>query len=160
MLPHLPDAPVDEDLPHERRARRVETAGRVGLGVVVGLALALAGVFGGAGPLVRAEARVGDFGVRYDRTARLDAPTTIAVSLPPGDSVAVLGPSLADRLRIDVVRPAPTAEAGTPGGGLRLMTTPGGTLVLHARPRRPGRLTGTVSLPDGRAVRVRLFVYP
>lgn len=161
-LAPIPGAPIDEDLDHERIALPVGRAARVGLGAVV--LLALSGVFGGRGPLARTEASAGPpaaaLTVRYDRFARLDAPTIIEIQLPPSDSTVTLGPDLAASLRLDTVQPAPASETSTPDGGLQLVGTPGETFRLHTRPLRAGRIAGTVALPGGRAAALRMLVYP
>ncbi len=169
-LAPLPGAPIDEDLDHERAALPVGRAARVGLGVVV--LLALSGVFGGRGPLVQAAATArppagapaegpGDtFTVRYDRFARLDAPTVVTVQLSPGDSAVTLSRALAETLRLDAVQPSPASETTAPGGGLRVVGAPGETFRLHTRPVSAGRLAGTLTLDDGRAVALRMLVYP
>ena len=157
-LSPLPGVSVGEDLDHEERQAVAGRLGRIALGVVI--AVALVGACGGAGPLVRTEAVSGDLTVEYDRFSRLDSPTEIVVSLPPGDSVFVLGADAARDLRLDAVQPTPASEGSMRGGGLRLTTTPGAVVRLHTRPMRFGRLEGSVSLADGRTVGLHLFVYP
>lgn len=169
-LAPIPGAPIDEDLGHERAAKPVGTASRIGLGVIV--LLALAGVFGGRGPLVQAAATAGPparapteapgetFTVRYDRFQRLDAPTVLEIQLPPADSSVTLSRALAEALRLDAVQPSPASETTAPDGGITLVGSPGETFRLHARPVHGGRLAGQLSLADGRAVALRTFVYP
>lgn len=161
-LSPLPGVGVAEDLDHERAARPVGLAGRVGLAAI--LALAVAGVFGGRGPLVRTEARAASAGgalvVRYDRFARLDAPTVLVVALPRADSAVVLSAALARDLRLDTVQPSPASESSTDDGGLRLVGSPGETFRLHARPMRFGRIVGRIAVPGGPGAAVRMLVSP
>lgn len=150
---------VEDDPAFHRRATRVGRAARVVLAVIVGLALL--GVFGGAGPLVGARAAGPDgFAVRYDRFARLDAPLRIHVVLPRGDSAFTLTGDLAADLRVDAVSPAPAAEEATAEGVRVVASSPGGTVTVHGRPLRFGRLRGAVALDGGRRLRIAHVVYP
>jgi hypothetical protein len=148
---------LDDDPAYHARAAHVERAARVLVGAV--LVAAALGLFGGAGPLLKAEAAgSGGFGVRYDRFGRLDAPLHLSVTLPPGtDALALMG-DLSPDVTIESVSPRPTREEAT-SSGIRL-TVVGGQAALTLRPLRPGRLRGAVRLDDGRTVPVALFVYP
>ena len=155
-----PGIEADRDPGYVRRAAAV---GRWARGVLaVALGLALLGVFGGAGPLVRTtEAGEEGFGVRYDRFARLDAPLAVEVRLPSGASAVTLGGDLASGLQVEAVSPAPGAEAGVPGGvRYAVDVRPGAAVTVHARPLRFGVLRGAVALDDGRRLPVRVVVYP
>ncbi|WP_412069115.1 hypothetical protein [Rubrivirga sp. IMCC43871] len=158
------DAPgldVRDDPAHQRRAVVVGRVARAVLAGVVGLAAL--GVFGGGGPLVRAEAAGPDgFTVRYDRFARLDAPLRLDVALPPGDSAVTVTGDLATDLQMEATSPAPRSEQSRPDG-VRFVVASGpgpATLTLHARPLRFGVLRGALLLDDGRRLAVRHVIYP
>ena len=152
-----PDLDAERDPGFVRQSAAVSRATRWVMGAVVGLALA--GVFGGAGPLAQARATSGALAVDAARFARLDAPLVVRVALPPGDSAFTLTGDLAGDLRVEAVAPAPSAES-TVAGGRRYVVDAAGGAVLHARPLRFGVLRGSVRLDGGREVGVRTVVYP
>ena len=160
MAPPTPGLEADTDPTYARRAAAVARVARVGLALVVGLAVL--GVFGGAGPLVRAGA-AGErgFAVAYDRFARLDAPVTVEVRLPPGDSAFVLAGALAAGLQVEAVSPAPRSETATADGvRYTVDVEPDEPVTFHARPLRFGVLHGGVALDRGDRLDVAVVVYP
>ena len=155
-----PGLQADTDPVFVQRSATVGRVARVGLVVVVGLAAL--GVFGGAGPLVKANrAGPNGFAVRYDRFARLDAPLSVEVRLPPGDSAVTFTGDLADGLQLEAVVPAPRAEAARPAGHrFAVDVAAGRSVTMQARPLRFGRLRGGVQLDGGDRIDVRITVYP
>lgn len=147
-----PDLDADRDPTFVRRAAAVSRVTRVAL--AAGVALALAGVFGGAGPLVQTEEVAGGLTVRYDRFARLDAPLAVRVD---GDSAFTVTGDLAGALQVEAVAPAPSAESATAGARRFVVDGPA---TVRARPLRFGVLRGTVVLDGGARVPVRIVVYP
>ena len=155
-----PGLEADDDPAFVRRAAAVGRAAR--WGVALAVALAALGVFGGAGPLVQAEAGgAGGLAVVYDRFARLDAPLALRVGAPGGLEAVTLEGDLASALRLDAVTPSPTAEAATEAGvRYAVAVGSGGSVAFRARPLRFGVLRGAVSLPSGDRAEVRILVYP
>ncbi len=146
-------------------ARTLAAVGRWTRGVLaVVVGLALLGVFGGAGPLVRA-AVAGErgFAVSYDRFARLDAPLSVEVRVPPGDSALTLTGDLATALQTETVAPSPRSQAATATAtGLRYAVdvSDGQPVTVFARPLRFGVLRGGVALDGGDRLDVTVVVYP
>ncbi len=152
-----PGLDVERDPGYVRQSAAVSRATRWAMSAVV--VLALAGAFGGAGPLVQARASSGPLSVDAARFARLDAPLVVRVALPPGDSAFTITGDLARDLQIESVAPAPSAESTVASGHRFVVDAPGGA-VVHARPLRFGVLRGAVRLDGGREVGVRMVVYP
>lgn len=103
--------PIDEDLEFQRRTWRVQ---RLGWGVLlVTLAVALSGVLGN-GPLATAEAAGGGGGltVEFDRFARADAPTSLALRAAaraaPAETIVIeLSRDWLRAIRLEAVIPEP-----------------------------------------------------
>ena len=155
-----PGLEADRDPAYVRRAAAVGRWARAALAVAVGLAVL--GVFGGAGPLVRTDVRGAEgFGVRYDRFARIDAPVAVEVRLPEGATAVTFEGDLAGGLQVEAVSPAPQSEAATPVGvRYTFDVAPGAPVTVHARPLRFGVLRGAVALDRGERLAVRAVVYP
>jgi hypothetical protein len=158
-----------EDMQFQRRTWAIE---RVGWGIMVLVVLfALAGVFA-AGPLSTATIsdQAGLVQVRYERFARVSAPSVLGIELAPGaitsSAVAIeIGHALARAIQIDRMQPTPSHERAGPDGSLMLefeAVEPGRpTLVqIFATPNEVGFVEGTIGLRGQPAVRFTQFVYP
>ncbi len=159
---------IEQDLGHERRAWRVQQAGRwlVLLGVLAGLA-GLAGT--GPASWTHAEAPGGAFRLEYERFARYTAPTALTVRLAPG---AVTAPTARlwvdraylERLRIESVVPEP--EKMTAGDDRLILdlplTHPGAaaTVTLHFQGQRVGPAAGRLGLVGGPELDFQQFFFP
>ncbi|MFN3596136.1 MAG: hypothetical protein ACK41D_02560 [Rubricoccaceae bacterium] len=157
------DLHVAEDLRYERAARGVERAARLGLGLVV--LLAVAGFFG-SGPLSAASSPSGPARVHYERFARLDTPIVVRIVLEtaPRDTVVAWLPvdySGAMRLVATVPEPASVRAAGA-YVRYAFLALPGEPFAarFEVRPRVVGRVTGSVRVEDGPEARLRQFIYP
>lgn len=151
---------LSEDADYERRRRWVTRAGRTAVALIV--VAALAGL-AGPGPLSTARLSADGLTVETDRFARLQAPLTLRVWLPPGDRTVALTRSYADAFEIESVRPAPTAERTSRTAVVFDVDVEGAQpapVVFHLRPLRFGHVAGHVALPDGRRVLVEHWVLP
>jgi hypothetical protein len=159
---------IDEDPAFQARSWRVQ---RVGWGVFVVLIIGgLCGLFG-SGPLSRATAgSAGDgFEVEYDRFARAHAAATFVIHvnrrLARNDELGILlAGDVIDAIELESSTPPADGTRVTPDGAVLRFKTDrqAGTLtiVLYAKPRRPGALTSRIRVEGGPAHDIRQFVYP
>ena len=136
--------------------------------LLVGIVAALAGVFGGGGPLSQAQATSGALEASYPRFARRQSPARIEVELP---TTAVAGDTFELVIEGDHVRdfdfeqivPEPSAMAAAEH---RLRYTfdvaPGERQVVSfkGRPQTIGTLSGTATVAGQPPLRIDSFVYP
>jgi hypothetical protein len=159
---------IDADLAYQRRTWRMQ---RIGWFVFVLLVVAgLTGIFG-SGPLSRTVAGGPTEGlsIDYERFARLHAPTTFIIRvdrrLARGDEIVVaLSGDAVRGLELPATTP-PVEGAGVAPGAILLRfkadRQPGElTIVLHAKPRRIGRLSSQLGVPGGPAHTIRQWIYP
>jgi hypothetical protein len=172
-----PEAPegrslqVAEDMRFQRRTWAVE---RVAWALMALLVLAAAAGLLATGPLSTAEAsdEAGLVRVRYERFARLGAPSTLRVELAPGatssssSTVALeLGRSLTEAIQVERVQPEPLRERAGGDGGLVLefgVAEPGRPALVRIFAKREeiGLVEGEVGLAGRPRVRFTQFVYP
>jgi hypothetical protein len=161
---------VAEDMRFQRRTWAVE---RVAWALMALLVLAAAAGLLATGPLSTAEAsdEAGLVRVRYERFARLGAPSTLRVELAPGatsssSTVALeLGRSLAEAIQVERVQPEPLRERAGGDGGLVLefgVAEPGRPALVRIFAKREeiGLVEGEVGLAGRPRVRFTQFVYP
>jgi len=153
---------LDEQLRFQRVLGIVQ---RVGWGVMaLGLIVALAGVFGGGGPLASASASAGALEVTYPRFARRGAPLQLEIAVAAAGPVSLtLGGDFASRLQIERIVPEP-ARVTSSERGLTFEFAPAAgqrqVIRIDGRTDALGTSTGTLGLGDRLAVRLHSFVYP
>lgn len=180
MRPPLAEAPpelrrIEEEMPFQRRAWRVE---RIGWAVMALFVLAaLLGATGRGGPLAQAEATTPDgaLRIRYERIQRFNAPSTLHIEArrAPADGVLELrlDHDLLRHWRLEASVPAVAAAgAAEPEESLRLRfaAPPAGggpaaapVVALHVTPEAALRLLRPeIALGDGPAARLWVLIWP
>jgi hypothetical protein len=162
------DLKAEADIGFQQRTWRVQ---RAGWAVFVILLLgALAGLFG-SGPLSGTDAGSEASGLRiaYERFARQHGPTTLVIRadrrLARGDELAIVLATVdLHELELTSIMPPPDGTTLAPDAVVlrfRADRQPGElTIVLHAKPRRFGRLAVQIRVRDGPAHTIRQWVYP
>ena len=157
---------LDEHLEFQRLLHVLRMIGMLLL--LAGIVAALAGVFGGGGPLSQARATGGALDASYPRFARLQSPVRIAFELP---TAAVGGDTFELVLEGDHVRefdvehivPEPR-EVAAAGHRVRYTFSVARgerqRVSLKGRPQAIGKLSGTAALGGQPPVRIDSFVYP
>jgi hypothetical protein len=160
---------IAEDMRFQRRTWAVE---RVAWALMVLLVLAAAAGLLATGPMGTAEVsdEAGLVHVRYERFARLGAPSTLrvefAAAATSSPTVALeLGRSLAEAIQVERVQPEPLRERAGGGGGLVLefgIAEPGRPALVRifAKREKIGLVEGEVGLAGRPPVRFTQFVYP
>jgi len=158
--------PVSEDLDLQRATWRVERIAWLALLVLT--AAAVAGVFGGGGPL--SATRVGGaeagLSVAYDRFARAGAGTRIRIAAAPSASqerTLVLSGAAIRSLTVDAVHPRPLEQRSTSGGAAWTFRADAGAplvIQVEARPVRAGVLRSSFAVDGRPPVHVLQIVYP
>jgi hypothetical protein len=153
---------IAEDDAFEQRFSRVQRAGAWAMASLV--LAALAGVFG-HGPVGRATLAAGGAEVRYERIARVTAPTTLVVRAPAGDggtlTVALDGNYL-ERAGLQRVVPEPERIVAGREATSFVFAARGGPLVatFHLKPGAVGWPATRIAI-DGKPVgEVRHLVLP
>ncbi|GAB2628872.1 hypothetical protein [Novilysobacter erysipheiresistens] len=157
---------LDEHLEFQRLLHVLRTIGMLVL--LAGIVAALAGVFGGGGPMSQAHATGGALDASYPRFARFQSPALIAFELP---TAAVGGDSFELVLEGDHVRefdvehivPEPR-EVAAAGHRVRYTfdVAPGERQLVRikGRPQTIGRVSGTAAIGGQPPLRIDSFVYP
>ena len=153
---------LHQDIAFQRRFWRVERVAWAGFALV--LALALAGLTGGGGPLAHATAKTAYGSIAYPRVARWLTDDVIVVRLDaaPRERVTVeLDRRFAEAFEIVSMQPEPATSAATPHGMRYAFAVDGaGEVVLHVRPLRPAAMPDGLIRVDGEATPVRPLVLP
>jgi hypothetical protein len=133
--------------------------------VVILLAAAVLGVFGGSGPLERAslQFRDGAGQLSFDRFARLGAPTSVEIELHAGEGArnVAIARSWLDDYRVDGVLPQPkSVTALSDRYVFSFDVAASGEARLALTPRQAGRHRAVVWAPADTTVRFTQVVYP
>jgi hypothetical protein len=167
--PRVGDLQIGQDLDFERRGWVVQ---RIGWGILALVLLATLLGLTGNGPFSQASAGSPESPLRveYERFVREDAPAELRVFLGRGavreGRVAVwIDREYLGRAEVRDVVPEPESVEVRPDRLTFVFRAPvTGDAPLEARfdlePRRFGRWTGRVGLPDGEPLRISQFVYP
>jgi hypothetical protein len=123
---------MEGDMPFQRRVWRVQRMAWVAMVLVV--AAAMAGAFGGDGPLALGRHQEGGATIEWARIQRIGAAAPIRITLPPGDGALRLSPDFLESWRLRAVTPPPLGvQAGPDGYRLEPAgTEAGAVLVLEA----------------------------
>lgn len=158
--------PIDEDFPFQRRQWVAE---RIGWLVMVALlACAVAGVFGGGGPLARTAASGADGGrVQYARFARHSSPTSLDINVPPSNErqvrVRISGDYLS-AVHLQTITPPPTSTSVGDRQHIlvfdRAYKSSGTTIRFELEPKAVGVNHGWVAIDGGSPISFSQFVYP
>lgn len=164
----LRKAPIDEDFGFQKRQWQVERVAWSLMALTV--AAALAGVFGGGGPLNRgvATSANGTTELQYGRFARYLAPMSVDVnvSAPSGDRPLRLRVSdeYLSAMNVRSITPSPTSTAlgdrqhiyVFDRGPSRVLAT----IRLELEPTSIGLQRGWIAVDDGAPLSFSHFVYP
>jgi hypothetical protein len=161
-------APIEEDLPFQRKQWRVE---RIGWAVMILLILAaLAGAFGGGGPLSSATSATPDSRVRvkHERFARVLAPMSVEITVaqPAGArSLQIrISESYMGAMSVRSIIPEPNSTAladqmvvlafdpSSAAGDIKVR--------LGLEPQTIGSVKGTVVVDGGAPLRFGHFIFP
>ena len=157
---------LDEHLHFQRVFHVLRTIGMLLL--LAGILAALAGVFGGGGPMSQAHATSGALDASYPRFARAESPARIEFELPTasvdGDTLElVLEGDHVREFDVELIVPEPR-EAAAAGNRVRYTfdVAPGKRQLIRfkGRPQTLGRLSGTATVAVQPALRIDSFVYP
>jgi hypothetical protein len=158
---------LEEDFAFQRRQARVERIAWATMTVLV--IAALAGVFGGGGPLASSEVSGADgSSIRYERFVRHLAPTTLSVNLASKDGGGRI------RLRVDEkyfetmtirsIVPTPLtsvlADRQYVFSFERAPNSAVTTIHLQVEANALGRASGWIAVNDGAPVSFGHFIYP
>lgn len=162
--PTASSLPLETDLAFQRKFWSVE---RVGWGIASLLvAGSLAGLAGRGWLSERSEKRDG-LQVRYERFARADSPTRMAVrpamAGKEGPLILHLQGDLPSSLQVSQVIPDPVSVTLTSDGlayefSARQLSD-SAEILFYAQPQKVGGTTGSIR-QDGTTVQIRQFVYP
>lgn len=159
---------LDSELRFQRKQWRVE---RIGWTVMALLILyALAGGFGGGGPLSTAEvvAADGSARVRYERFARQQTPNSVEISLtqaPDGRPTRLyVSGSYLSSMTVRSMVPGPDAmtlaDKGYAWVFKRLSGVVDTKIQLHLEPQQIGTVEGWLVVNDGERLAIKQFVFP
>jgi len=159
--------PFDEDISFQRRQWQVERTGWVAMLLVI--IAAVAGVFGGEGPIARATASdsTGSTEVRYARFARYAAPTALEVNVAASSSRTLrlsVSDSYLDAMKIRTITPPPTSTSIADRQHVLVFdrsASPGSTTIrIELQPTSMGRHPGWIAVDDAAPVSFAHFIYP
>lgn len=159
---------VEEDLPFQRKQWRVERAGWVVMtALIIG---AVAGLFGGGGPLSSATASAPDGRVRveHQRFARMLAPTSIEITVAAPASGRPLhvriNESYLGAMSVRSITPEPNsmtfADQVLVLAFERLTGASEAKVRLQVEPQKIGSVEGSVTVDSGAPLRFKQFIFP
>lgn len=106
---------IDDDLAFQKRLWKVQSYGQMAIGILI--VLSALGLFGGKGPLARAEKtdQNGALRLEYDRFIHYDAPVVLRLNLIPGSANEVwFDRNYLSHFKLEQVEPDPKrVEVGT-----------------------------------------------
>lgn len=159
---------MDEDLRFQRRQWRWERVAWLAMAGLV--AYALAGGFGGGGPLSDTEATSPDSSVRirYERFARQLTPNTLEITVrQPSDGRPAQLHLSGDYLRTMTVKsavPEPDESAAAENGyRFSFKRLPGAVetkIQLELEPQKVGSVEGSLTVNNGERLAIKQFVFP
>ena len=159
---------LDEDLPFQRKQWQLERIAWWVMGALV--AYALAGGFGGGGPLSTAEAvsKDGTVRVRYERFARQLTPNSVEITArqtPDGRDVQIhLSGNYLGSMTVRSVVPEPRASKAADTGHLfafeRMPGVVEANIKLQVEPQKIGTVEGWLAVNNGERLAIKQFVFP
>ncbi len=161
-------SPVDEDFAFQEQQWRAERIGWVAMTAII--IAALAGVFGGGGPLARTSATSADgrSDVQYARFARYAAPTALDIHVAVSDSRREIRLRVSDEylsaMKVTAITPPPTSAALADRQYVfvfdRAPASSAATIRLELEPTVFGVCSGWVAVDDGAPVLLTHFIFP
>lgn len=159
---------IDQDLRFQRKQWRAERIGWVAMAVLI--VCALAGFFGGGGPLAGASSIAGDGSARlsHDRFARFLTPTTVEITVAHPPSARPLhlrvSESYLSSMLVRSITPQPDTVAFADRAYLfAFERLPGATeakIRLHLEPQAIGSLEGWAVVDNGAPLPIKHFIFP
>lgn len=159
---------LDEDLRFQRRQWQLERGAWVAIAGLI--AYALAGGFGGGGPLSTTEAVSADGSARvhYERFARQLTPSNVEITVrqPPDGRPAQIhlsGEYLSSVAVKSTVPPPDTSSAAENGYLFAFKRLPGAgeiKIELQLEPQKIGSAEGWLTVNNGERLAIKQFVFP
>lgn len=156
---------IEKQIGFQHRMWRAERIGWMGMTAIV--LAALAGLWGGGGPLAWGEAEKDGLSVEWARIQRSGHASPLRIHLPPKpgarEAVLLLGPRFAEQWRIRNMAPEPL-EAAAGSEGLRLVfrrdPTGAAMVAFHAEPTEGLGPRSLRLQASGRMLELPVWVWP